>query len=153
MRRAAAATALLLAAIGCRPSAGTPPRDVLQEAFREDGLTAVEAHGHRLFVARCATCHGIEGHGDGQNAYSLSPTPPDFAESLARVAPEDRRRIVTSGTAAVGRSPLCPPNGRALSPDEVDALLAWLAVAARPVPAPAPAEPAPRSYRPRKRAS
>jgi hypothetical protein len=38
-----------------------------------------------------------------------------------------------------------------LTPDEVDAVVAWLAVAARP--APAEAEPSPRSWRPRKRAS
>jgi len=148
---AALAALLLLSTAACGRRAAEPPRDALQEAFREDGLTATEAQGHRLFVARCATCHGAEGHGDGQNAYNLSPPPPDFGESLARVAPEDRRRIVAGGTAAVGRSPLCPPNGRALRPDEVDAVLAWLAVAARP--APAEAEPAPRSYRPRKRVS
>ena len=147
----AAGTALLVAA-ACGRRAAAPPRDALQEAFREDGLTALEARGHRLFVARCATCHGPEGRGDGQNAYNLSPTPPDFADSLAKLAPADRRRVVENGTAALGRSPLCPPNGRAMSGEEVDAVVAWLAVAARPAPAGAE-EPAPRSWRPRKRSS
>jgi mono/diheme cytochrome c family protein len=119
----------LLAA--CRPPA-PPGKDAVQEAFREDGLTAREARGHRVFVQRCATCHGPEGRGDGQNAFNLRPPPPDFQESLARLSVADRRRVIEGGTAALGRSPLCPPWGRSLSPDDVDALLAWLDAAARP---------------------
>ncbi|MFN8094666.1 MAG: cytochrome c [Vicinamibacteria bacterium] len=145
-----AVAAALAGAVPGGRGASAPPRDALQEAFRDDGLTAAAAQGKALFAARCATCHGPEGRGDGQNAYNLSPAPPDFAESLARVPPADRRRIVESGTAALGRSPQCPPNGRALRDDEVDALVSWLAVAARPAAAPTD-EPAPRSWRPRKR--
>ncbi len=145
-----ATVAAVLLSAACGRGAGAPPRDALQEAFREDGLSAAEAEGKALFAARCATCHGGEGHGDGQNAYNLSPAPPDFAQSLAKVPPADRRRIVEAGTAAVGRSPLCPPNGRALRAEEVDAVVAWLAVAARPA-APGAEEPAPRSWRPRRR--
>jgi mono/diheme cytochrome c family protein len=104
----------------------------VQEAFQDDGLTTREAQGHRVFVQRCATCHGPEGRGDGQNAFNLRPPPPDFQESLARVSVADRRRVIEGGTAALGRSPLCPPWGRSLSPDDVDALLAWLDTAARP---------------------
>lgn len=130
----------LLAAAGCRR---TPPpaRDALQAAFREGALRAVEARGHRLFVQRCATCHGPQGRGDGQNAYNLDPPPPDFQESLPKLSVADRRRVVEGGTASIGRSPLCPPRTRSLDPDEIDALVAWLEVAARP----APAEPTPRS--------
>jgi mono/diheme cytochrome c family protein len=152
VRLAAAAAALLLTAVACGRGSGPPPRDALQEAFREDGLTADEARGRALFAARCATCHGAEGHGDGQNAYNLVPPPPDFRESLAKVSATDRRKIVEGGTAAVGRSALCPPNGRAFRPEEADAVLAWLAVAARAAPSPAQ-EPAPRSWRARRRAS
>jgi len=116
---------------GCR---ATPPRakDAVQDAFRADTLTAREARGHRLFLQRCATCHGPEGRGDGQNAYNLQPPPPDFQESLAKLSPTDRRMIVESGTVALGRSPLCPPWGRSLGPDDVDAVVAWLDAAVRP---------------------
>jgi len=133
----ALAVAGLALATACQRDAAPSPRDALQEAFRENGLTAVEAQGHRLFVARCATCHGMQGHGDGQNAYNLAPPPPDFQESLARLPVADRRRVVEGGTAAIGRSSLCPPYGRSLSADDVDALVAWLDVAAR-APEPAP---------------
>jgi len=134
----------LAAAVACSRGAGPPPRDAVQEAFADDGLTAVEAQGHRLFVARCATCHGASGRGDGQNAYNLDPSPPDFQESLAKLSVADRRRVVEGGTAALGRSPLCPPYGRSLTADEVDAVVAWLDVAARKAKdAPAEDEPAP----------
>jgi mono/diheme cytochrome c family protein len=127
---------LLLAslAVACR-TPSKPPRDALQEAFKADALTAQQARGHRVFLQRCATCHGPQGRGDGQNAYNLRPPPPDFQESLAKLSPAARRKIVESGTAALGRSPLCPPWGRTLGPDDVGAVLAWLDVASRPSPA------------------
>jgi mono/diheme cytochrome c family protein len=140
-----------VAITGCRRTPSPPSRDAIQEAFADDGLTAVEAQGHRLFVARCATCHGASGRGDGQNAYNLDPPPPDFQDSLARLSVADRRRVVESGTAALGRSPLCPPYGRSLTADEVDAVVAWLDVAARkPKEAPAGEEPAPAPLRRRR---
>jgi mono/diheme cytochrome c family protein len=88
----------------------------VQQAFVEDGLSARESHGHRVFVQRCATCHGAAGRGDG----------------LSALSPKDRRRVIEGGTAALGRSALCPPWGRSLDEPEVEALLAYLVVAARP---------------------
>jgi mono/diheme cytochrome c family protein len=121
----------LLVVTGCRV-APPPAKDAVQEAFRENALSAREARGHRVFRQRCATCHGPQGRGDGQNAYNLQPPPPDFQESLPKLPRADRRRIIEGGTAALGRSPMCPPRGRSLDEDDVDALLAWLDVAARP---------------------
>jgi len=121
----------LLAVAACQ-KVPSPARDVLQEAFRDDALSATEARGHRLFLQRCATCHGPQGRGDGQNAYNLDPPPPDFQVSLARLSVAERRRVIEGGTASLGRSPLCPPRRRALDADQVDALLAWLEVASRP---------------------
>jgi len=134
MRRIVLLVAGLLLAAACRGGAPPPAKDAVQDAFREDGLLGVEAHGHRLFVERCATCHGPQGRGDGQNAFNLDPPPPDFQQSLAKLSAADRRQVIVNGTASLGRSPLCPPSGRALEADEIDALLAWLDVAARPGP-------------------
>jgi mono/diheme cytochrome c family protein len=133
---------VLVLVLGCR-AAPPPAKDAVQEAFRDDGLTTQQAEGHRLFVQRCATCHGTQGRGDGQNAYNLDPVPPDFQQSLAKLPVEQRRRLVESGSRAIGRSPLCPPRGASLTPDDVDALLAWLEVASRPAPG-GTSEPAPR---------
>jgi len=120
-----------MAPVGCHRDPGPPPVDALQEAFRDGALTARESAGRKLFVERCATCHGPDGRGDGQNAYNLQPPPPDFASSLRELGVADRRRVIVEGTAALGRSPLCPPRGAALADDDVDALLAWLDVTAQ----------------------
>jgi mono/diheme cytochrome c family protein len=117
---------------GCQRAPEPAPVDALQQAFREDALSAREAHGRRVFLERCTTCHGPKGRGDGQNAYNLQPPPPDFSESLAALSPEDRRKVIEGGTAALGRSPLCPPWGRSLRSEEVEALLAYMEVMARP---------------------
>lgn len=36
------------------------------------------AHGKELFNNNCATCHGVEGHGDGASGASLNPKPRNF---------------------------------------------------------------------------
>ena len=132
-QRALRSAALLLVVVtvaGCR-AAPAPGRDAVQEAFKDGALSAREARGHRVFLQRCATCHGPHGRGDGQNAYNLRPPPPDFQESLAKLSAADRRKVIEGGTATLGRSPLCPAWGRSLGPDDVEALLAWLKAASR----------------------
>jgi mono/diheme cytochrome c family protein len=138
---------VLALASGCRRAPEAPPVNAVQEAFAEDGLNARESHGHRVFVQRCATCHGAEGRGDGQNAYNLDPPPPDFQESLGGLSTRERRRVIEGGTAALGRSALCPPWGRSLEEAEVEALLAYLVVAARPTTDEEPPGPGRRRWR------
>jgi len=136
-RGAWAILALLAVALGtaCRRSP-TPAADPLMDVFRqraqEEGLTRIETDGKRLFVHYCSTCHGETGRGDGQNAYNLDPAPPDFQASLAGHPPSYWRQIVEGGSSAVGRSALCPPWGRTLAASEIDALIAYLQVLAKP---------------------
>lgn len=129
-------------ASGCgRPGEG-PPADPLMDVFRhqaqEEGLTRIQTDGKRLFAHYCVTCHGEAGTGDGQNAYNLEPKPPDFQQSLPLHAVPYRRQIIESGTAAVGRSALCPPWGRNLSATQIDTLLAYLDALAKPPAVPGP---------------
>src|SRR4029078_9623995 len=37
--------------------------------------------GHRLFSTNCASCHGVEGQGDGPSAHTLSTAPPGIGSS------------------------------------------------------------------------
>lgn len=108
-----------------------PLEDVLLRQAQQEGLSRTQTAGRRLFVHFCATCHGDTGRGDGQNAYNLDPKPPDFQESLHEHPVSYRREIIVGGTAAVGRSPLCPPWGRNLASEEVEALLSYLEVLAQ----------------------
>lgn len=124
----AAATAALWLS-GCRRTA-PHPRDPLLAAIRAEergagNLTYAESQGKALFAHYCATCHGDQGRGDGQNASNLTPPPPDLTVSK-RVA--DRallRKVIAEGSASVGRSPLSPPWGHNLRPQEIDYLVAY----------------------------
>lgn len=128
----------LLAMVACRSGVDVPASDVVVEVFQrqaqEEGLTQFETSGKRVFAHYCVTCHGEDGAGDGQNAYNLDPAPPDFHASLSGHPPSYWRQIVEGGSSAVGRSPLCPPWGRTIAREDVDALMAYLQTLARVLP-------------------
>ena len=123
---------LTLAAAGCHGH-GRQPADPMLDALRaeerEGNLTYVESQGKQLFATDCSTCHGDDGHGDGQNASNLNPPPPDLTAS--KRDPALIRRVIAEGSAAVGRSPLSPPWGRNLSQQETEYLVAYCEAIAR----------------------
>jgi mono/diheme cytochrome c family protein len=123
--------AALATACGGPAERPTSPVDVLAEAdrpgIRRQRIIDV---GEQVFATHCATCHGLRGRGDGQNASRLQPPPPDVAHALARDGVDYVRRVIRDGSAGVGRSPLCPPRAGQLTADQLDALAAyveWLA--------------------------
>lgn len=128
--QAAVVIALALAASaacrsGPRSQPGDPMLDAIRAEEREGKLTYVESQGKRLFVHYCATCHGDDARGDGQNASNLNPAPPDMTASTPSRDPALIRRVIAEGSAAVGRSPLSPPWGRSLSQQQIDYLVAY----------------------------
>lgn len=132
LTRAAFVLAALVLAAGlasCRRATAAPPGDPLLDAIRaqerQAGLTYAEGQGRALFSQYCATCHGDEGQGDGQNSSNLNPAPPSFVGSKHLLDSDYLRRVITQGSAAVGRSPLSPPWGRNLRPQEIEYLVAF----------------------------
>ena len=117
---------LVLALAGCRRQAPVPPADPALEALRAEeqttGLAYAEGKGQHLFEHYCATCHGDSGKGDGQNASNLNPPAPDLTTSKNLADAAYVRRVIAEGSAAVGRSPLSPPWGRSLRPQEIEYL-------------------------------
>jgi mono/diheme cytochrome c family protein len=115
---------VMLATASCRRTAPPPPADPMLEAIRaeekEAGLTYSEGQGRQVFARYCATCHGDQGKGDGQNASNLNPPPPDLTTSKNLADAAYLRRVIAEGSAAVGRSPLSPPWGRTLSAQEIE---------------------------------
>jgi len=121
------ATALVvLAAAGCHRGAATPPADPMLEALRAEdqaaGLNYAQGEGRQLFSRYCASCHGDEGKGDGENSSNLNPPVPDLTAAQSGEDAALIRRVIAEGSAAVGRSPLSPPWGRSLSPQEIEYL-------------------------------
>lgn len=84
------------------------------------GLASTDL-GAAVFAARCATCHGPEGRGDGPAAAGLVPPVPDLwgpRPAHLRGQPGGRRAIIEAGspgTAMVGFAGL-------LSPEELEAV-------------------------------
>ncbi len=108
------------------PHPGDPLLDAIRAEERGTGnLSYAESQGRALFLHYCATCHGDEGHGDGQNASNLTPAPPDLASSKSAGDARLLRKVIAEGSASVGRSPLSPPWGRNLSRQEIDYLVAY----------------------------
>jgi len=125
-RHLAATLVVLAAAAGCHRKASVPPADPMLDALRADeqaaSLSYAQGQGKHLFGQYCATCHGDEGKGDGQNASNLDPQVPDLTTSRNLADAAYVRRVIAEGSAAVGRSPLSPPWGRSLSPQEIEYL-------------------------------
>ncbi len=129
-RAIAAVLTAASASLGACSRASAPPGDPLLNAIRAEergsgDLSYAESQGRHLFLHYCATCHGEEGRGDGQNASNLNPPPPDMAVSESIGDTAYVRKVITEGSAAAGRSPLSPPWGRNLSRQEVDDLVAY----------------------------
>lgn len=113
----------------CRRHAAVPPADSMLDAIRAEekarGLSYAEGQGKHLFDHYCVACHGDGGRGDGENASNLQPPPPDLTTSKSVADASYVRRVIAEGSAAVGRSPLSPPWGRSLSPQEIQYLVLY----------------------------
>jgi mono/diheme cytochrome c family protein len=90
---------------------------------------AAQAEATKIFQARCSPCHGNEGKGDGPTSKGLNPQPRDLQDHAwqTKVADGDIERIIQLGGAAVGKSPLMPPNpDLAGKPEVIKALRAHI---------------------------
>ena len=79
-----------------------------------------------LFSSMCATCHGLDGRGDGPAAENLSTKPRDYtnAEWQASVTDDYLKKLIVEGGQKNGKSPLMPGNpDLANKPDVLDGLV------------------------------
>ena len=102
-RHAATMMALaLVSSVACRTSPRSQPGDPLLDAIRaeerEGKLSYVESQGRHLFLHYCATCHGDEGRGDGQNASNLNPAPADLTTSANTRDATLLREVIVEGS-------------------------------------------------------
>lgn len=117
-------SALALHAGSCsRPRDDAAPRDPAVAAIAEEraGLGEPGYRGKILYEDYCAVCHGLTGEGDGFNADNLAPRPPVLRGAVTTWGEASVARVIREGSAAIGKSPLCPPFGRSL--DDADRTL------------------------------
>jgi mono/diheme cytochrome c family protein len=89
--------------------------------------------GNDLFHQNCAACHGDSGKGDGPAAAGLNPKPRDLSDKAYMSSIDDKKivEIVQKGGAAVGKSPLMPPMGAALSEAQIQDITAYIRTLAK----------------------
>jgi mono/diheme cytochrome c family protein len=116
--------ALMVALLASCQDSAAPKRDVMLEAsaaFKED-FDVPFAQGRNVYGRYCSVCHGVQGKGDGFNAFNLNPRPRNFTDSafLARLDERLVRETIAKGGSAVGLSPLMPPWGHTLTDRDIE---------------------------------
>jgi len=72
--------------------------------------------GHRLFSTNCASCHGVEGQGDGPSAHTLSTAPPGIGST--RLTPELTPTLAYNVISVGVRGTAMPAFAPALTPQQ-----------------------------------
>ena len=80
------------------------------------------------FAVNCARCHGATGDGQGPDASMLGVPMPDLTSPLYHFqrSAEEIHAVIEKGGAALGMSPLMPPWGEFLQPQEIDHLVIYI---------------------------
>ena len=140
------------AVTGCRGHSETVKVDPLFSAYDTEAdwndvqhlipLTYQESQGKRLFYQQCVWCHADATPAGPSNRSNLTPVPPLLNDGATLNAESDdyMQNIVTLGGAALGKSAMMPPYGRALSTDEIHSVIAFTRAIAQP-----PYQPSPRT--------
>jgi mono/diheme cytochrome c family protein len=125
MRRPLVALALAIALIGGF-AAG------LAWLLNDPKVPANASHGQRLYLVRCAECHGPDGRGSWRAALFLL-RPPDLTDRARQAAMSDRYMfdLIKSGGAPVGR-PGMPSFGYQMSDADIELVVAYLRTLVRP---------------------
>lgn len=101
----------------------SPRRDLVLETANnfEEIVDRSLAEGRKVFGKYCSVCHGLEGGGDGFNAYNLDPRPANFTDSSyqARLDSTLIVETIAAGGGAMGLSSLMPAWGRTLSETDI----------------------------------
>ena len=107
-----------------------------ETAQNREQITQGKNLGKKSFGSYCASCHGIDGSGNGPVASSLKQPPPDLRRIQARLGkfPADEVRKRISGTLTLpvhGRRDM-PVWGMILSRTDINNLVAYLESIQRP---------------------
>ena len=92
------------------------------------------ATGRAFYQQYCSTCHGPQGKGDGPAASTMNPRPRDHTDGRYMNALSDAHltTVISEGGAAVQRSPLMPSWKGALTPQQIQDVIAYVRTLAVP---------------------
>jgi mono/diheme cytochrome c family protein len=83
--------------------------------------------GKRLYSHYCGVCHGESGDGSGQY-YGLTPAPANFTDKafMKSLSDEVLYKSINEGSAAVGKTNMCPPWGNSFNPEEIEFIAGYI---------------------------
>ena len=92
------------------------------------------AAGRALYQQYCSTCHGPQGQGDGPAASAMNPKPRNHTDGryMNALSEAHLTTVISEGGAAVQRSPLMPSWKGALTPQQIQDVIAYLRTLAVP---------------------
>ena len=92
------------------------------------GMADPAAAGKAHYDTLCASCHGPAGAGDGVAAAALTPKPRNFQDAAfwTAVTDDHLQKVIAKGGMAVGKSPLMAGFAGALTPAQIDEVIAFL---------------------------
>ena len=98
--------------LGCSPKPGSQASESTPVEGEPAIIAQVGGHAASIYRARCATCHGIAGLGNGAAAKPLPVKPRSFKDETwrSRVSDAHLRKVIVQGGAAVGKSALMTAN-------------------------------------------
>jgi mono/diheme cytochrome c family protein len=82
--------------------------------------------GKIIYERYCTFCHGIEGKGDGLNAFSLQERPADLSTILVDRSEQEVSDAIVSGGSAANKSGQMPSFAQTISAWELRALQRYL---------------------------
>jgi mono/diheme cytochrome c family protein len=93
-----------------------------------------QAQGKRIFYAQCVWCHADATPAGPSNRSNLTPVPPLLNDGsvLNGESDEYMQNIITLGGSAMGKSPMMPPYGRVLTPEEIRSVISFTRAIAQP---------------------
>jgi cytochrome c553 len=92
----------------------------------QGGQGAAMDKAQKMFATVCATCHGMEGRGDGPAAASLNPKPRNYTDPKwqASVTDDQLRETILKGGQGTGKSAMMPGQPQLKDePEVLDALV------------------------------
>lgn len=97
-------------------------------------LSYRQAQGKRIFYAQCVWCHADSTPAGPSNRSNLTPVPPLLNDGsvLNSESDEFMQNIITLGGSAMGKSPMMPPYGRVLTPEEIRSVISFTRAIAQP---------------------
>lgn len=92
--------------------------------------------GRRIFYQHCVWCHADSTPAGPSNRSNVTPEPPLMNDSavLSKESDASLHDMIAKGGSGVGKSVMMPPYGGTLSPEEIDDVIAYIRVIAKPEP-------------------